>query len=272
MPTPSRLLGLALIFPAVIAVAGCDPGRNEPPEPFGLASIKSVQVYVQHSAGTINLSMVAELTPVDAGTCPPLAHDLTATVNGTPLPLSLYDFSDAVTFSCTIHELDGGMTLPETDGPLRLEFKQGARTAIMTIASASWPTIGPVTLSRASVPRGESFTVAVAVPNGDALMRQILARPYVWYPSVCPRDKPDCRPGEGWQGLTPSDYGTSDGGIWFDVPVSELIDPGEKVMEILLSSVSFALPIQECSGLPICFGTNQQEASPYFGPFDFEVL
>jgi len=256
----------------MIAAAGCDPGRNEPPEPFGLASIQSVQLLVQHRGGNINLGMVAELTPVDAGTCPTLAHDLTATINGTPVQLSLYDFSDAVTFSCTIHELDGGVSLPETDGPLRLEFKQGARTAVMTIASAAWPTIGPVTLSRASVARGETFTVDVAVPAGAAFTKQTLARPYLWYPSVCPRDKPDCRPGEGWQEFTPSDYGTSDSGIWFDVPVSDLIDPGEKVMEILLSSVSFDLPVQECSGLPICFGTNQNAIDPNFGPFDFEVL
>lgn len=272
MPTPSRSRALVSIVASVIAAAGCDPGANEPPEPFGLASIQSVQVLVQHSGGSINLGMVAELTPVDAGTCPPLAHDLTATVNGTPLPLSLYDFSDAVTFSCTIHELDGGVTLPETDGPLRLEFKQGTRTAVMTIASAAWPTIGPVTLSSASVARGDSFTIDVAVPGADTLTKQILARPDRWYPSVCPRDKPDCQPGEGWQGLTPSDYGTSDSGIWFDVPVSDLIDPGEKVMEILLSSVFFSLTIDECSGLPICSGTNQNAVDPNFGPFDFEVL
>jgi len=43
-------------------------------------------------------------------------------------------------------------------------------------------------------------------------------------------------------------------------------------MEILLSSVSFDLPVQECSGLPICFGTNQNAIDPNFGPFDFEVL
>jgi len=273
MPTPSRSLGFVSIVTAVIAAAGCDPGANEPPEPFGLASIQSVQLYVQHGGGYINLSMVAELTPVDAGVCPPLAQGFTATVNGTPMPLSLYDFSDAITFTCQIHELDGGLTLPETDAPLRLEFRQGTRTAVMTIASPRWPTIGPVTLSRASVPAGETFTVDVAVPDGDALTRQVLARPYVWYPSVCPRDKPDCRPGEGWQGLTPSDYGTSDSAVWFDVPVDPLIDHGEKLLQIMLSSdVSFALTIQECSGLPSCFGTNRNDATITFGPFDFDVL
>jgi len=272
MPTPSRPLALLSIVSAVIAAAGCDlPGKNEPPEPFGLASIRSVQLVVQHSAGNINLSMVAEVTPIDAGQCPPLAHDLTATVNGTPMPLALYDFSDAITFSCPIHELDGGLTLPETDAPLRLEFRQGARTAVMTIATARWPNIGPVTLSRSSVPVGETFTVAVAVPDGNADTKRALARPYHWYPSICPRDTPDCRPGEGWQGLTPSNYGTSDGGIWFDVPIDAPIVPGDKLMQIMLSSVPLGLTIQECSGLPICFGTNQNTDTT-FGPFDFEVL
>jgi hypothetical protein len=271
--SPLRLVRLVPVLSALlVAGAGCDPVGPDKPPPFGLASIQSVQLDVHHHGGNIDLLFLAELTSAGETECPTLASDLAITVNGTPLQLSLYDSYHSFTISCPIHELDGYATLPETAGPLRVELSQGARKAAMVIASSAWPTIGPVSLSRTAVPVGESFSIDVAVSPADPSTQLGLAQPSDWVVSICPRETPDCVPGEGLAGLGLTNFAGREGGITFDVEIAQVIAPGERLLTVQSFRPTLGLAITECSGIPSCFGTNQTDDTAVFGPFDFEVL
>jgi hypothetical protein len=203
--------------------------------------------------------------------CPPaLAPDFAITVNGTPMQLSLVNDSDAITFSCPIHELDAYATLPETGGPLDVELTDGGRTASLTVARSAFPAIGPVSLSRTAVPAGESLAVNVAVSGADIAQIQQLASSGDWIASLC--DPSGCMPGAGWIGIVPTNAGARDGGLGFDVVVPDSIPAGAGSLGLHLFSPTVLSTITECSGLPSCLAYNASGQTWDFGPFAFDVL
>src|SRR3954468_4984769 len=243
------------VFPAVWALiastAGCGGfGADEPPT-VGLASIQSASLQISHGAGNTDLLFVAEVTLPGGPSCPPpLAPDFAITVNGTPMRLSLVDDSDAITFTCTIHQLEGSATLPETGGPLHVELTQGGRQASMTVTRSAFPALGPVALSRTAVPVGKSFTVNIAVSGADVDETRQLALSNDWIASVC--DPSGCVPGQGWIAIAPTNAGPRDGGLGFNVVVPDTVRPGTWQLGLHLFSPTLFSTITECSGLPSC--------------------
>lgn len=255
----------------IASVAGCGAFDGNEPPAVGLASIKSAYLAISHGAGNTNLTFVAEITLPGGASCPPpLAADFAITVNGTPMRLSLPDYSDAITFSCTIHQLEGYATLPEIGGPLRVELTQGERKASMVIARSAFPAIGPVALSRTAVPVGESFSVEVAVSDADMSERRQLAIAGSWIASLCVPS--GCVPGEGWIGLVPTNAGAREGGLGFDVVVADAVPTGPWLLGLHLFRPTFMPTITECSGMPSCMAYNNSEQTWDFGPFVFDVL
>jgi hypothetical protein len=273
---PNRVLprgrGLVPVISALIAwSAGCGAFGGDETPTVGLASIKSAEVDISHGAGETSVLFVAEITLPGGPSCPPpLASDFAITVNGTPMQLSLPDDSDAITFSCTIHELEGRATLPETGGPLEVELTQGERKASMVIARSAFPALGPVAVSRNAVPAGESFSVNVAVAGADASERQQLAISSGWIASLCVPS--GCVPGEGWIGMEPTNAGAREGGLGFDVVVPDSVGTGSWLLGLHLFQASFGPTITECSGLPSCMARNYADQTWDFGPFNFDVL
>jgi hypothetical protein len=261
---------LAPALSAVIAAAaGC--GGSGGDGTVGLASITSARVDISHDAGNITVFLAAEITLPGGPSCPPpLAADFAITVNGTPMQLSLFDDSDAVTLSCTIHELDGQATVPEAAAPLDVELTQGARKASMVIARSAFPAIGPVALSRAAVPAGESFSVNVGVSGADASETRQLAVAGDWIASLCYPS--GCVPGEGWIGMVPTNAGLRDGGLGFDAVVPDTVQAGNWLVGVHLFQGMFHPTITECSGLPSCAALNHAGQTYDFGPFSFDVL
>jgi hypothetical protein len=269
-PSPS-LFPSVRVIPALTALlaaaAGCDPIGPDGPEPIGLASLNEVWVNLHHRDGNIDLVFSAPMR--FEGQCPTLAEDLTITANGTPLALSLYDFSDAISFGCTISSLDGAATLPDAGGPLRIAFQQGSRTASMVIENSAFPAFVGASVSRTQVPVGESFAVNVAVPDADAATREALASPYDWVVSLC--EPSGCVPGQGWIGLQLTNGGAREGGLGFDATVTQGIPPGKYALGVHNFDPGFA-PAITCSGLPLCSAYHHSGRTWEFGPFDFDVL
>jgi len=261
---------LAPVLSVLIASAtGCGAVGGD--ETVGLASIKSAQVNISHNTGTANAFFVAEITLPGGSSCPPpLAADFAITVNGTPMQLSLPDYSDAFTLRCTIHELEGRATLAETDGPLHVELTQGWRKASVVIARSAFPAIGPAAVSRTAVPVGESFSVDIAVSGADVSERQQLASGG-WIASLC-YPSSGCVQGEGWLAMPPTNAGSREGGLGFDVLVSDKVAKGRWLLGLHLFQGMFQPTITECSGLPSCMAYNHAEQTFDFGPFDLEVL
>ena len=263
------------VFPALWALigsaAGCGGfGADEPPT-VGLDSIESAYLHISHGAGNTDLHFVAEVTLPGGPSCPPpLAPDFAITVNGTPMRLSLLDDSDAITFTCTIHQLEGYATLPETGGPLDVELTQGERKASMKVARSAFPALGPVALSRTAVPVGESFAVNVAVSGADLAESRQLALSNDWIASLC--DSSGCVPGEGWIAVAPTNAGARDGGLGFDVVVPDTVPQGRWQLGLHVFSPTFLSTITECSGLPSCMAYNFSGQTWDFGPFVFDVL
>ena len=185
------------------------------------AWLRSSRAYlaISHGAGNTNLTFVAEITLPGGASCPPpLAADFAITVNGTPMRLSLPDYSDVIiTFSCTIHQLEGYATLPEI----------GARGAL---SSRRWE-------------RKASMVIAKEAPFPRSVRSRYRAPPCRWVnPSrwrspcptrICPRggsspfpgsplsaSRPVACPAEGWIGLVPTNAGAREGGLGFDVVVA----------------------------------------------------
>jgi len=255
----------------IAVAAGCGSVGGDEAQTVGLASIKSAYVNISHGAGNANVLFVAEINLPGGSSCPPpLAADFAITVNGTPMQLSLPDYSDAITFSCTIHELEGRATLAETAGPLHVELTQGDRNASMVIARSAFPAIGPVALSRTAVPAGESFSVNMAVSGADVSERQQLASGG-WIASLC-YPSSGCVQGEGWLAMPPTNAGSREGGLGFDVLVSDKVAKGRWLLGLHLFQGMFQPTITECSGLPSCMAYNHAEQTFDFGPFDLEVL
>jgi hypothetical protein len=254
----------------VASAAGCGAlGGDETPT-VGLASIKSAYVDISHGAGNTHVLFLAEITLPGGSSCPPpLAADFAITVNGTSMLLSLPDHSDAITFSCTIHELEGRATLAETGGPLHVELTQGERSASIVIPRSAFPAIGPVALSRTAVPAGESFSVNIAVSGADVSERQQLASGG-WIASLCV--PPGCVPGEGWIGMVPTNASAREGGLGFDVVVPDTVPTGAWLLGLHLFQATYGPTITQCSGLPSCMAYNHADQTWDFGPFDFDVL
>jgi hypothetical protein len=275
-PRPNRgfhkVRYLVPILSALFASAtGCGAFGGDETPTIGLASIKSAQVDISHNAGILSISLVAEITLPGGPKCPPpLAADFAITVNGTHMQLSLFEDSDAITFSCTIHELDGSATLVDTGGPLHVELTQGDRKASMVIARSAFPAIGPVAVSRTAVPAGESFSMSVAVSGADVSDARQLAVSGDWVASLCVPS--GCVPGEGWIGMPPTNPGSREGGLGFDFVVPDAVAKGKWLLGLHLFQGMFHPAITECSGLPSCTAYNHAEQTFDFGPFDFDVL
>ena len=256
------------LFALTASAAGC--GGGETPT-VGMASMKSAYLAIDHGAANTDLTFIAEITLPGGPSCPPpLAADFAITVNGTPMRLSLPDDSDAITISCTIHQLEGFVMLPVTGGPLDVELTQGNREASLVIAESAFPAIGPVTLSRTAVPVGEFFSVNVAVPDADQFERQQLANPSFWTASLCV--SPGCVPGQGWIGLLLENARARDGGLEFDVAVPDTVQKGEWQLGLHLFKPTFAPTITKCSGMPSCLAYNNSDQNWDFGPFALDVL
>jgi hypothetical protein len=258
---------LAPAFSAVIAAAaGCGGFGGD--EAVGLASIKSARVAISHDAGNIPVLFVAEITLPGGASCPPpLAPDFAITVNGTPMQLSVVDGSESS--SCPSLTLEGRATLAETGGPLDVELTQGWRKASVVIARSAFPAIGPIALSRAAVPVGESFSVNVVVSGADESETRQLAIPGNWIASLCYPS--GC--GQGWIGMPPTNAGLRDGGLGFDVVVPGAVPTGSWLLGVhLFRGSSFHPTITECSGLPSCAASNYAGQTYDFGPYSFDVL
>jgi hypothetical protein len=139
----------------------------------------------------------------------------------------------------------------------------------MVIARSAFPAIGPVTLSRAAVPAGQSFSVDVAVSGADVSeMRQLAAND--WIASLCIPS--GCVPGEGSIGMVPTNARSRDGGLGFDFVVHDSIPAGNWLLGVHLFQASFGPTITQCSGLPSCMARNHAGQTWDFGPFSFDVL
>jgi hypothetical protein len=255
----------------IVSAAGCGAFGGDETPTVGVASIESAELDISHVGGNMSVVFVGEITLPGGPSCPPpLASDFAITVNGTPMQLSLPDYSDAFTLSCTIHQLEGRAMLPDTGGPLDVELTQGVRRASMVIARSAFPAIGPVTLSRTAVPAGESFSVNVAVSGADVSERRQLALSNDWIAALCVPS--GCVPGEGWIGMVPTNAGSRDGGLGFDVVVPAMVPTGNWLLGVHLFLASFGSTITECSGLPSCMARNYLGQTWDFGPFSFDVL
>jgi hypothetical protein len=277
--SPPRQLGVAVAVAGMLAAfAGC--GEPTPDEihagDFGYTSIRLVQINVSHVEAGFVVSLVAELTPSDADTCPPLDPDFAITANGaapTWMALDPNEGDAIVLFdNCRIHQLDADFELPADTRSVRLDFSQRSAGGFIELAIPEQTTMQIGAPSTTSVPLGGTFTADVTLTPTPAGR---IGGSNCWYGHHCPRENPDCIAGEGLSGLVITEAQPNDATIHLVAQVPDGSFTGARTL--FIGTVSFfgcldvPLPVVRQTVDFGSYATTDVKNPMGFGPFELEV-